>query len=105
LDVKPYIPYADIVSDSTSGWITNEITRYPVDFTEEAIFELQDPSFQSLIHEILEWDPRPRSQREHSPIESESSIGKRFAFRLKDRDIHWQIAPAGRIRVVEIRKL
>ncbi len=105
LDIKPYVPYADCVTDATSGWITNEIERYPVDFAEEVKDALIDESLSELITAVLEWDPRPRSQREHSPIGAEGSVGKRFAFRLMNRDIHWVIADGSRIRVVEIRLL
>lgn len=104
LDIKPYIPYADSVSDATSGWIKNEITRYPVRFSEQAEKVLEKSSLRKLITEMLEWDPRPRSQREQSPIGVESSIGKRFAFRLKNFDIHWKINPNSEIEVVEIRE-
>ena len=93
------------MTDATSGWITNEIERYPVDFAEEVKDALIDESLSELITAVLEWDPRPRSQREHSPIGAEGSVGKRFAFRLMNRDIHWVIADGSRIRVVEIRLL
>ncbi len=102
LDVKPYIPYADIVEDSTSGWITNEISRYSVRFAPEAALALVDETMKKLVIGILEWDPRPRSQREHSPIEKASSVGKRFAFRLMNYDIHWIIDSDASICVVEI---
>ncbi len=105
IDIKPYIPYADALVDATSGWITNEISRYAVEYTEEVMNSLRDEPLKTLITGILEWDPRPRSQREHSPIENEKSIGKRFAFRLMNHDIHWVIESGARIRVVEIRTL
>lgn len=105
LDLKPYIPYADSIPDASSGWITNEITRYPVEFSENVAASVPDPSLQRLIAGVLEWDPRPRSQREHSPIESAKSIGKRFAFRMMNHDIHWVIAEGAKILVVEIRDL
>jgi len=105
LDIKPYVPYADIVSDATSGWIKNEIDRYPVTFSEQAEKVLEDSRLKKLITEILEWDPRPRSQREQSPIEASTSIGKRFAFRLLSLDIHWMIDRDRSLTVVEIKKL
>lgn len=92
LDIKPYVPYADSIPGATNGWIKNEITRYEVQFSEEAEKVLSGTPHKKLIREILEWDPRPRSQREQAPIEAVSSIGKKFAFRLMDYDIHWTIA-------------
>ena len=110
LDIKPYVPYADSLPDATSGWIKNEITRYSVMFSEQAEkmilgSSLQHQNLKKLIFEILEWDPRPRSQREQSPIESELSVGKKFAFRLMDYDIHWVIGQSATLMVQEIKRL
>jgi tRNA-Thr(GGU) m(6)t(6)A37 methyltransferase TsaA len=105
LDIKPYVPYADIVPDATSGWIKNEITRYPVFFSEQAEQVLTGHHLKKLITEILEWDPRPRSQREQNPIENPKSIGKRFAFRLMDYDVHWVIDQNVSINVIEVKTL
>jgi tRNA-Thr(GGU) m(6)t(6)A37 methyltransferase TsaA len=105
LDIKPYLPYADRVESATSGWIQNEIRRFPVEFANDTSRVAENLGLTALIRGILEWDPRPRSQREHAPLEATSSIGKRFAFRLMQHDIHWEVAPDSRIRVVEIRRL
>ena len=103
LDIKPYLPYADRVEDATSGWIKNEIERFPVGFTKDTARVAENLGLMALITGILEWDPRPRSQREHTPLQDPNSIGKRFAFRLMQHDIHWEIGPESRITVVEIR--
>ena len=110
LDIKPYVPYADSLPDANSGWIKNEITRYSVEFSEQAekvILECSPihQNLKKLISEILEWDPRPRSQREQTPIESANSVGKRFAFRLMDFDIHWTIGQSATLTVQEIKRL
>jgi len=112
LDIKPYVPYADSVLVASSGWIKNEIVRYPVKYSDQAVQILlksvvDHPALnvKKLITEMLEWDPRPRSQREQNPIESESSVGKRFAFRLLNYDVHWVIEQNATIQVVEIKTL
>ena len=105
LDIKPYVPYADSVPTATNGWIKNEITRYPVKFSEQAEKIIEDSQLKKLVMEMLEWDPRPRSQREQNPIEAPGSVGKRFAFRLMDFDIHWVIDQGAVISVIEIIKL
>ena len=110
LDIKPYVPYADSVPEASSGWIKNEITRYSVQFSEQAqtvMIKHLVPglNLQKLITEILEWDPRPRSQREQSPVEAMTSVGKRFAFRLLDYDIHWLIKENATLLVHEIKIL
>ncbi len=112
LDIKPYVPYADSVPEATSGWIKNEITRYPVKFSDQAeeiikksVINHPRVNLKKLISEMLEWDPRPRSQREQAPIEIPSSVGKRFAFRLLNLDVHWIIGSNSQIEVIEIRTL
>lgn len=103
LDLKPYLPYADQVEDASSGWAIGEVQRYPVEFGAEARDQAEKLGILDLIIGVLEWDPRPRSQREHTPIGDTASSGKRFAFRLMGNDIHWEILPGGRIRVTGIR--
>ena len=44
-----------------------------------------------LITQMLEWDPRPTSQRRAMPVDSSDSQGRNFAFRILDFDVHWQI--------------
>ena len=103
LDIKPYLPYADRIEGATSGWIQNEIERFEVEFTNDTARVAENLGLTALIRGVLEWDPRPRSQREHTPLHDPRSLGRRFAFRLMQHDIHWEIAQNSRIRVVEIR--
>jgi tRNA-Thr(GGU) m(6)t(6)A37 methyltransferase TsaA len=103
LDIKPYLPYADRIDAATSGWIQNEIERFEVEFTNDTARVAENLGLTALITGVLEWDPRPRSQREHAPLHDPRSLGRRFAFRLMQHDIHWEIAQNSRIRVVEIR--
>ncbi len=91
LDVKPYVAYADSVPEARSGWVEGEIPRYAVRFLEEPLQKARELNLQELIEETLAWDPRPRSQRERHPAGDPASEGKRFAFRLKQADIHFEI--------------
>jgi hypothetical protein len=50
---------------------------------------------------MLEWDPRPTSQRRAMPIEDPAQEGRRFGFRVLEFDVRWEIR-AGGIRVLEI---
>jgi tRNA-Thr(GGU) m(6)t(6)A37 methyltransferase TsaA len=102
IDLKPYVPYADSLRDANSGWIQNEIERYPVEFSEEAEGILAREGKLELARQILEWDPRPRSQREHVPISDPTSVGRRFAFRLGPLDLHWEVGVGSRIRVLRV---
>jgi tRNA-Thr(GGU) m(6)t(6)A37 methyltransferase TsaA len=102
LDIKPYLPYADSVPEATSGWAASEIRRYEVEFAPQALEQTrEDARFRTLITQVLELDPRPRSQRESMPVEDPACEGKRFAFRLMNIDVKWEIA-GGKIRVREL---
>ncbi len=103
LDVKPYLPYADSVAEANTGWVKGEIERFPVEFSRESLVTLEnEPKLKRLIEQMLEWDPRPTSQRRAAPIDARESEGKNFAFRVLDFDVKWQIR-AGSLYVVEIR--
>jgi len=95
LDIKPYLPYADRIEDANSGWIKTEIERYPVHFTPGSLAAMeaatQYPRLRQLIEQMLELDPRPTSQRRAAPIHAESTEGMRFAFRVLDFDVRWEV--------------
>ncbi len=113
LDLKPYVPYADSIPDARGSWTEPPIRKFSVTL---------DPSNEALIREsgkrnldrfrgdpvvfvlkMLELDPRPTPQRETMPIEDPSNEGRRFAFRVLDLDIHWEIRSGG-IHVLEVRR-
>jgi hypothetical protein len=110
LDIKPYLPYADKVPEANAGWATAEIPRYPVDFSPSALEQIaskneeRHPRLQALITQMLEWDPRPTSQRRAAPMDARENEGKRFAFRVLSVDVHWEIR-GGRPFVIEVREL
>jgi hypothetical protein len=96
LDIKPYLPYSDAIIGANAGWAEGEISRFSVRFSALAESSLQkDPDaerLRDLIVQVLEWDPRPTSQRRAFPIGSPKSEGKKFGFNLRDFDIQWRIA-------------
>jgi tRNA-Thr(GGU) m(6)t(6)A37 methyltransferase TsaA len=118
-DIKPYIPYSDQVTTANAGWIKNEIEKFDVEFSETAKEELQHAQqryntesksgkypacdLRTLITQTLEWDPRPRSQREVARIQDPSIQRKNYAFRILDLDVHWEITPDQKIVVIGIK--
>lgn len=70
LDVKPYLPYADIVPDATSGWAEGPLATTPVRFTEEARAALDVaaaegmPDLEAVIARALALDPRRPGARD-----------------------------------------
>ncbi len=108
LDIKPYLPFADCIPEAHGGWAHEKIKQYPVKYSPEALDTIHSdsgsthPQLQSLVTQMLEWDPRPTSQRRALPIETLENEGKTFAFRIFDFDVHWEIRNQG-IYVREIR--
>ena len=97
LDIKPYIPFADRIAEANGGWAEGEITRHPVSFSAKSL-ELLDqlsaveyPRLKLLITQMLEWDPRPTTQRRAKPIQDPAMHGQEFFFRVSDFDVRWQI--------------
>lgn len=101
LDVKPYVPYADLISDAGSGWAEEPIERVPVQFSKEALEHLEDfasserPRLRELAEQILALDPRPAFQKRKIPWRESSSKGRKFGFRVYDLDVHWEIRTDG----------
>ncbi len=97
LDIKPYLPYADLIPDANSGWVKTEIERFPVAFSVASLAVIEKhaarghPRLKNLIEQMLEIDPRPLSQRRCSPIQDPATEGMRFAFRILGLDVHWRV--------------
>jgi tRNA-Thr(GGU) m(6)t(6)A37 methyltransferase TsaA len=103
-DIKPYVPYTDLIPDASSGWIKNEIEKYPVQFSASVRNQLAaKPDCLQLISEVLAYDPRPRSQREMAPIHDPIAVGKKFYFRILSYDVHWEVGVGSVILVTEVR--
>jgi tRNA-Thr(GGU) m(6)t(6)A37 methyltransferase TsaA len=116
LDIKPYLPYADVISEASSGWADSTIPKYFVTFSEKSLQylrELQAPTkeplsmersaddWERLIRQTLEWDPRPTSQRRAKPIESPETEGLAYGLRIQDMEVQWEIRDGG-IHITEL---
>ncbi len=110
LDIKPYLSFADSFVDAASGWASQSIQKYRVEFSSESAIAIQEsgtryhPNLQALLQQMLELDPRPTAQRKRSSIESDESEGLVFAFRIFDFDVKWKIQNKG-IFVLELENL
>ena len=70
LDIKPYLPFADSVSDASLGWADTAPTEgLPVEFLPEAEQQLAElpaehyPDLKDLIQDVVSYDPRPSFRR------------------------------------------
>lgn len=96
LDIKPYLPFADRIEEANAGWAHTSIASYPVSFSEESLAAIEEFSdgqtnLRLLIEQMLALDPRPTAQRRAAPLSAAASQGLRFAFRVLDFDIHWEV--------------
>jgi tRNA-Thr(GGU) m(6)t(6)A37 methyltransferase TsaA len=110
LDIKPYLPYTDRILEANGGWAEGKITNYPVQFSKESKIIIEEvaltrhPGFGKLLFEMLQWDPRPTSQKRTHPIEDPKNEGLLFGFHCLDFDVKWKIENQG-IYVLELVKV
>jgi tRNA (adenine37-N6)-methyltransferase len=85
-DIKPYVPYSDMIEDATSGFVKFAEESVAVHFSPEArqqCLEYEEKTgrnLQTLIEEILVQDPRPASQRQKK---------REYGMLLWDRNVRW----------------
>lgn len=90
LDVKPYLPYADSISEASGGFAANPPEpSLSVEFTASCrqiltVLEETRPNLTELIIQVLQADPRPAYLR-RSPDRTD------FGTRLHDLDIRWSV--------------
>ena len=89
LDIKPYLPYSDAMTDATAGFAdTRPETDMSVEFTDEALAfiekQTEQPELKAFISNVLKQDPRPAYKKQR---ESEQSYG----MTLYDFNIRWHV--------------
>lgn len=100
LDIKPYVPYADQVTDAVNGIASAAPALIRVQWSETGLQQAHDHALRlgeplvALIEQCLAQDPRPAYQ---VPT-SERVYGARFW----DVDVRWHYPQAGMICVLEV---
>lgn len=86
IDIKPYVPYSDAITDANGGYAAEEPTMLPVTFSDTARSRLaQHPEstyITTVIEEVLAQDPRP-AYKKGKPDPKE------YAVKLFDLDIRF----------------
>ena len=85
LDIKPYLPYSDVIPGATGGFATEAPDAlFEVSFSQAALDRCATvPDLELLIRQILSQDPRPAYYGK--------SDGERiFGMKLFDLDVRWQ---------------
>jgi tRNA-Thr(GGU) m(6)t(6)A37 methyltransferase TsaA len=97
-DLKPYVPFVDSIPDATGGFTLPEIPKYAVEFSGVALETISKTNIfgekinlKMLITQMLEFDPRPTPQKKSFPITDPKNDQMKFAFRIGEIDVHWQI--------------
>ncbi len=89
IDIKPYIPYSDMVAHASDGFAATIENHAPEEvlFSDAAVqfcrqYELRhNRPLQTLIKELVAADPRPRSQQKK----------KEFGMSVWDVNIRWRV--------------
>lgn len=102
IDIKPYVPYADIVPDARNAIADAPPTPIAVHWSDEALRQAHEHGLRlgqpvrELIEQCLAQDPRPAYQK--PPPE------RRYGVRLWDLDVHWHYPADGEIRVLDLQR-
>jgi len=103
LDIKPYLPYADVISGASGGYARLAPEAWlQVEFSEAAnkqvsALEALHPGLAAFITAVLQQDPRPA---QHARIEND----KVFAMLLHDVNVHWQVR-GNRCEVLDLEQV
>ena len=100
LDVKPYVPYADVIADARNSMAAAAPVLIPVRWADAALTQarehglrLEEPLIE-LIEQCLAQDPRPAYQ---TPTPE-----RRYGAQFWDLDVRWHYPQPGVICVLEV---
>ncbi|WP_437884299.1 tRNA (N6-threonylcarbamoyladenosine(37)-N6)-methyltransferase TrmO [Pseudomonas sp. LRF_L74] len=100
LDIKPYVPYSDLIADAQNGIADAAPELIPVEWESLALRQAQAHSRRlgqpvtELIEQCLALDPRPAYQVPQPD--------RRYGVRYWDVQVRWHYPEPGRIRVLEV---
>lgn len=100
LDIKPYVPYADALTDASNSMADAAPELIPVSWADVALQQaqlhaqrLQQPVVE-LIEQCLAQDPKPAYQR--------PDASREYAVQLWDIDVRWHYPAANCIQVLGV---
>lgn len=100
LDIKPYVPYADQVSDACNRMASATPALIPVQWHDQALVQAREHALRlgeplvELIEQCLAQDPRPAYQV--------PTPERRYGARFWDLDVRWHYPSPGSITVLEV---
>lgn len=108
LDIKPYLPYADIIPNAVAGYASDAPPVVPVSFAQSAQEQLEaiaqraeaseaERTLGGLICSVLRQDPRPAYKRGKDE-------GAEYGMTLYHWNIRWRVSE-GAFEVFDVRPL
>ena len=100
LDIKPYVPYADIINGAHNHMASAAPELIAVQWHDEALHSAREHGqrlgepLMELIEQCLAQDPRPAYQV--------PTPERQYGVRLWDVDVRWHYPEPGLIRVLEV---
>ncbi|UQW71486.1 tRNA (N6-threonylcarbamoyladenosine(37)-N6)-methyltransferase TrmO [Pseudomonas avellanae] len=100
LDIKPYVPYADVIAEATNQIASAAPALIPVQWQDAALLQAREHALRlgeplvELIEQCLAQDPRPAYQL--------PTPERRYGVRFWDVDVRWHYPQAGVICVLEV---
>lgn len=100
LDIKPYVPYADIIGDASNSMASAAPELIPVNWNQRALIQAREHGLRlgeplvELIEQCLAQDPRPAYQN--------PAPERRYGAQFWDLDVHWHYPEPGTIRVLDV---
>jgi hypothetical protein len=92
VDIKPYIPYADGISDASCGFTRERVPEITAVFSPAAARFCRHylagtgRDLRRLVLETLRYDPRPASQR---------TVGREYGMLLWNVNVRWRVTEEG----------
>lgn len=100
LDIKPYVPYADVIAEATNQIASAAPALITVQWQDAALLQAREHALRlreplvELIEQCLAQDPRPAYQL--------PTPERRYGARFWDVDVRWHYPQAGVICVLEV---
>ena len=100
LDIKPYVPYADVIFEATNTMASAAPALIPMEWDATALVQAREHGLRlgepmiELIEQCLAQDPRPAYQ---TPTPE-----RRYGAQFWDVDVRWHYPQPGQIRVLEV---
>ncbi len=100
LDIKPYVPYVDLVPDATNAFASSPPALIRVELSADTVAFCSDYrqkqylDLENLIRQILQQDPRPQYQ--------EPEPTRIYGMKLLDLDVQWRYLPCVQGHYIEV---